>query len=140
MTLSWQFYAFGSAMFAALTAIFGKVGVSEMNSNLATFFRTIVILIFCALLVSYRKGWVLPEHLSAKSIIFLILSGLATGFSWLCYYKALQLGPASKVAPVDKMSVVLVVLFAIVFLGEKLTLKVALGTILVGTGAVLMAL
>lgn len=140
MTLSWQFYAFGSAIFAALTAIFGKVGVMEMNSNLATFLRTIVILIFSAILITFREEWIKPESLSHKSILFLILSGVATGCSWLCYYRALQLGPASRVAPVDKMSVVLVVIFAVIFLGEKLTWKVALGTMFVGIGATLMAL
>lgn len=140
MALTWQFYALCSAFFAALTAIFGKVGVSDMNSNLATFIRTIVILIFTALLISYRKEWLQPQTMSMKSIVFLMLSALATGCSWLCYYKAMQLGPASKVAPLDKVSIVLVVIFAVAFLGEKLTWNVAVGTLLVGTGAVLMAL
>lgn len=138
MMLSWQFYALSSAVFAALTAIFGKIGVHEINSNLATFLRTIVILIFSSLLITYRKEWVTPDSLTSKSVIFLVLSGLATGCSWLCYYRALQLGPASKVAPVDKLSVVLVVLFAVTILGEQLTLKVAAGAFMVGTGAILM--
>lgn len=140
MTLSWQIFAFGSAIFAALTAIFGKIGVQEMNSNLATFLRTIVILIMSAILITSRGEWVKPESLSTKSLIFLILSGVATGFSWLCYYRALQMGPASKVAPIDKLSVVFVVIFALLFLGEQLTWKVALGTLFVGVGALLMAL
>ena len=140
MNLSWQIFAFGSAIFAALTAIFGKIGVQEMNSNLATFLRTIVILIMSAILITSRGEWVKPESLSTKSLIFLILSGVATGFSWLCYYRALQMGPASKVAPIDKLSVVFVVIFALLFLGEQLTWKVALGTLFVGVGALLMAL
>jgi transporter family protein len=140
MTLSWQLFAFGSAFFAALTAIFGKIGVHDMNSNLATFLRTIVILIMSALLITSRNEWVKPDTMPTKSIIFLVLSGIATGFSWLCYYRALQMGPASKVAPIDKLSVVFVVIFALLFLGEKLTWKVGLGTLFVGIGAVLMAL
>lgn len=140
MVLTWQFYAFGSAIFAALTAIFGKIGVHDLNSNLATFLRTIVIIIFSALLITYRKEWIAPESISSKSIIFLILSGIATGCSWLCYYRALQLGPASRVAPIDKLSVVMVVIFAILFLGEQLTWKVAVGTVMIGIGAILMIL
>ena len=140
MILDWKLFALGSAFFAALTAIFGKVGVSEMNSNLATFVRTIVILIVTALLVTFRNEWQKPETLSHKGILFLVLSGIATGLSWLCYYRALQLGPASRVAPIDKLSVVFVVIFALSFLGEQFTWKVGLGAFLVSAGAVLMAL
>ena len=140
MTTDWRLFAIGSAFFAALTAIFGKIGVSEMNSDLATFLRTIVILIVTALLISARHEWQRPDHLSLKSVIFLVLSGFATGLSWLCYYRALQVGPASRVAPIDKLSVIFVVLFAISFLGEKLTWKVGVGGILVTAGVVLMAL
>ena len=140
MNLTWQYYAFGSAIFAALTAIFGKIGVQEMNSNLAIFFRTIIILIMTTFIITTRNEWVRPESLSTKSLFFLIISGVATGLSWMCYYKALQLGPASKVAPIDKLSVVFVVIFAILFLGEQLTWKVALGTFFIGVGAVLMTL
>ncbi len=140
MILTWQYYAFGSAIFAALTAIFGKIGVQEINSNLAIFFRTIVILIMTTIIITTRNEWVKPESLSTKGLCFLIVSGVATGLSWICYYRALQLGPASKVAPIDKFSVVLVVIFAILFLGEQLTWKVALGTVLIGIGAVLMTL
>lgn len=139
MNLSWQLFALGSAIFAALTAIFGKIGVSEMNSNLATFIRTIVILVVTAILISFRHEWQRPESLSTKGLLFLILSGVATGLSWLCYYRALQLGPASRVAPIDKLSVVFVIILALIFLGEKLTWKVGLGGILVGVGAILMA-
>ena len=140
MNLDWRTYAFGSAAFAALTAIFGKVGVTELNSNLATFIRTLVILAVGGLLVTARGEWQRPDTLSSKGVTFLVLSGVATGLSWLCYYRALQTGPASRVAPIDKLSVVFVVLFAVSFLGERLTWKVGLGSALITFGAVLMAL
>jgi len=140
MAADWRIFALGSAAFAALTAIFGKVGVTELNSNLATFIRTVVILIVTALLVGLRGEWQRPDHLSAKGVIFLVASGLATGMSWLCYYRALQLAPASRVAPVDKLSVVFVVIFAVVFLGEQLSWKVGIGAALVTLGALIMAL
>jgi bacterial/archaeal transporter family protein len=111
-TASWQFFALASALFAAFTAIFGKLGVAEINSNLATFIRTIVILIVTALIVSLRDEWRAPTSISSRTIVFLVLSGIATGLSWLCYYRALQLGPVSLVAPVDKLSVALVVVLA----------------------------
>lgn len=138
--MNWQIYAMGAAFFAALTAIFGKVGVTEMNSNLATFIRTIVIMIVCGVFISLRNEWVRPTTLSSKGLTFLILSGIATGLSWLCYYRALQLGPASKVAPLDKLSVVLVILFSILFLGEQLTWKVGLGGAFIAAGAILISL
>jgi bacterial/archaeal transporter family protein len=140
VSADWRTFAVGSAIFAALTAIFGKIGVSEINSDLATFFRTLVILLVTALLVSARSEWQRPDTLSMKGLVFLLLSGLATGLSWLCYYRALQTGPASRVAPIDKLSVIFVVLFAVCFLGERLTWKVGLGGILVTAGAFLMAL
>jgi transporter family protein len=140
MSLDWRTYALGSALFAALTAIFGKVAVSEINSDLATFLRTIIVLIVAALILWARHEWQRPDALSPKGVLFLMLSGIATGFSWLCYYRALQLGPASRVAPIDKLSVVFAVLFAIAFLGERLTWKVGLGTCLIAAGAVLMLL
>jgi transporter family protein len=140
MNIDWRVFAIASAFFAALTAIFGKIGVSEINSDLATFLRTLVILLVTALLVWARHEWQRPETLSAKGVVFLVLSGVATGLSWLCYYRALQTGPASRVAPIDKLSVVFVVLFAVSFLGERLSWKVGLGSILVTAGAVLMAL
>ena len=139
MNLDWRVFAIASAFFAALTAIFGKVGVSDMNSDLATFIRTVVILLITAMLIWARHEWQRPDTLSAKGILFLVLSGAATGLSWLCYYRALQTGPASRVAPIDKLSVVLVVLFAVLFLGEKLTWKVGLGSALISAGAILMA-
>ena len=138
--MDWRLFALGSAFFAALTAIFGKVGVSEINSDLATFLRTLVILVVAGLIIFARHEWQRPDALSAKGVIFLVLSGVATGLSWLCYYRALQTGPASRVAPIDKLSVVLVVLFAVSFLGERLTWKVGLGSALITLGAVLMAL
>ena len=140
MSLDWRAFALASAFFAALTAIFGKVGVSEMNSDLATFLRTLVILLVTALLIWSRDEWQRPGNLSLKGVSFLILSGIATGLSWLCYYRALQMGPASRVAPIDKLSVVLVVLFAMLFLGERLTWKVGLGSVLISAGAILMAI
>ena len=140
VTADWRTFAVGSALFAALTAIFGKLGVSEINSNLATFLRTLIIAGITALLVSARHEWESPGNLSRRGVVFLVLSAAATGLSWLCYYRALQLGPASRVAPIDKLSVVLVVFIAVGFLGEPLTWKVAAGTALVGLGAVLMAL
>lgn len=140
MNSDWRLYALGSALFAALTAIFGKVAVSEINSDLATFFRTIVILIVAALILWARNEWQRPDTLSSKGVLFLVLSGIATGLSWLCYYRALQLGPASRVAPIDKLSVVIVVLFAAAFLGEPLNWKVGIGAGLIAAGAVLMVL
>jgi bacterial/archaeal transporter family protein len=139
-SLDWRAYALGSAFFAALTAIFGKVGVSEMNSDVATFVRTLVILLLTALVIWARQEWQAPNHLSSKGLLFLILSGAATGLSWLCYYRALQTGPASRVAPIDKLSVIFVVLFAVSFLGERFTWKVGLGGVLITLGAVLMAI
>jgi len=140
MNLDWKAFAVLSAIFAALTAIFGKLGVADINSNLATFLRTIVILAVSALLVSVRGEWEDPARLSARGCLFLLLSGVATGLSWLCYYRALQTGPASRVAPIDKLSVVIVVIFAVMFLGERLTWKVGVGAVLVSTGAMLIAL
>lgn len=136
--MSWQIFALGSAFFAALTAIFGKIGVSEINSNLATFIRTIVIMIVTAMIITWRQEWQRPEAVSMKAIIFLVLSGIATGFSWLLYYRALQLGEASKVASVDKFSVFLVVIFSILFLGETVNLKSSIGIGLILCGTILL--
>ena len=140
MNPDWRMYAIGSALFAAMTAIFGKVGVAEINSDLATFLRTIIILVVSALVVWARHEWQRPDGLSGKGVLFLVLSGIATGLSWLCYYRALQLGPASAVAPIDKLSVVFVVIFAVAFLGERLTWKTGCGASLVALGAILMVL
>ena len=140
MSIDWRVFALGSAFFAALTAIFGKVGVSDINSDLATFYRTLVILGVSAALVSARQEWQAPSTLSHKGLVFLVLSGIATGLSWICYFRALQLAPASRVAPIDKFSVVLVVLFAVLLLGERLTWKVGIGSILIAGGVILTAL
>lgn len=137
---SWQMYALGSAFFAGLTAILGKIGVQHINSDVATFIRTIVILAITALLISFKGQWISIQKVNSHSYLFLVLSGIATGASWLCYYRALQLGPASKVAPVDKLSVVFVIILAIVFLGEKLTVKSFLGALLISSGALILTL
>lgn len=139
LTESWILFALGSAFFAALTALLGKLGVSGINSNLATFIRTCVILIFVCGLVTYRHEWQSLNTLGA-GVVFLVASGIATGASWLCYYRALQLGPASKVAPIDKLSVVIVLVFAALFLQETLTWKTILGACLITAGAILTAL
>jgi transporter family protein len=136
----WLLFALGSAVFAAMTAILGKVGVAEINSDLATLIRTVVILVVSILLVTIRGAWEPWSRISRFGAIMLVLSGIATGLSWLCYYRALQLGPASRVAPVDKLSVALVVLFAAIFLAEPLTLKVVLGAGLVVAGVLVLAL
>jgi len=135
---NWVVYALGSALFAALTAVFGKLGVMELNSNLATFIRTIVILAVTAGILSLRHEWQKPSGIAASSWLFLILSGIATGLSWLCYYRALQLGPVSKVAPVDKLSVALAIVLGLLFLGEKLSWSVALGGLLIVAGSIII--
>jgi transporter family protein len=140
MTGTWQTWAVLSAVFAALTAIFAKVGVENVNSDLATFIRTIVILLVLgAILIGLGEFRSLPT-ITGRTYLFLILSGLATGASWLCYFRALQLGNASQVAPIDKLSVVLVAIFGVTFLGEKLTGANWLGVVLIGAGALLIGL
>lgn len=138
--LDWRLFALGSALFAALTAIFGKIGVSGVPSNMATLFRTLVVLMAGGLFVAFTQEWQNPFSWNSRTLTFLILSGLATGASWFCYYHALQLAPASRVAPLDKLSVVFVILFAVAFLGEALTWKTALGGLLIAAGAVLLAI
>lgn len=140
MIQSWQFWALGSAAFAALTAIFAKVGVAGVNSDYATLIRTIVILGFAALIVAVTGQFQKPGELSGRTWLFLILSGLATGASWLCYFRALQIGQAAQVAPIDKLSVVLVAIFGAIFLGEKLSGVNWLGVALIAAGAVLVAI
>ena len=139
MVQGWQFWAFLSAVFAALTAIFGKVGVAGVNSDLATLIRTVVIIVVLAGIVAATGQWQSPSTISAKTWIFLCLSGLATGASWICYYRALKLGEASRVAPIDKLSIVMVAIFAALFLGEKLSLVAWAGVALIGAGAILVA-
>lgn len=137
---SWPFWALASAVFAALTAILAKIGVEGVGSNLATLVRTVVILAFAALIVTVAGEWRAPGEIGRRSWLFLVLSGLATGASWLCYFRALKIGEAAKVAPVDKLSVVLVAVFAAIFLGEKLSPTNWLGVALIAAGAVLVAL
>ncbi|MCX5692636.1 MAG: EamA family transporter [Candidatus Omnitrophica bacterium] len=129
-----------SALFAGLTAIFAKLGVKNIPSNYATLFRTVVIILFLAFLVGLRREWINPLSLDRRSLIFLLLSGIATGLSWLCYFRALQIGPASLVAPIDKLSLVFVVVLSLVFLGERLGPTQWVGVFLMSTGAVLIAL
>ncbi|ANH03444.1 EamA family transporter [Shinella sp. HZN7] len=137
---SWQVWALGSAVFAALTAIFAKIGITEINSDFATFVRTVVILLALALMLTLAGNWQAPASVPARSWIFLVLSGLATGASWLCYFRALQIGKAAQVAPVDKLSVVLVAVFAVLFLGEQLSTAHWLAVLMIGGGALLLAL
>ena len=137
---TWQFWAALSALFAALTAILAKVGVENISSDFATFYRTIVVLIALGLLLLATGQFEIPKDASGKAYLFLTLSGLATGASWLCYFRALKIGNASQVAPVDKLSVVLVAVFGALILGEKLTGTNWAGVALIGAGAVLVAL
>lgn len=140
LLLSWQFWAVGSAVFAALTAIFAKVGIAGVGSDFATFIRTIVILVSIAFILSLTGGWQAPSTVSPKSWLFLVLSGLATGASWLFYFRALKIGQASQVAPVDKLSVVLVAAFAAIFLGERLSPMHWLAVGMIALGAVMLTL
>jgi transporter family protein len=136
---SWPFWALLSACFAALTAIFAKIGVENINSDLATLLRTFVIAVVLAAIVSVTRQYQPLASISARTYTFLTLSGLATGASWLCYFRALKLGDASRVAPVDKLSIVLVAVFGVTFLGERLTPTNWLGIVLIGCGALLVA-
>ena len=136
---SWQVWALLSAVFAALTAIFAKIGVEDINSDLATLIRTVVVLFSLALILFATGQFNQIGPISTKSWIFLVLSGLGTGASWICYFRALKLGPATLVAPIDKLSVVLVALFGVVFLGERPSLNGWLGIALIAAGAVLIA-
>jgi len=136
---SWQLWALLSASFAALTVIFAKVGIENVNSDFATFIRTIVILVAAGAMVVLTGGWQAPGTVSPKSWTFIVLSGLATGLSWICYFRALKIGKAAQVAPIDKLSVVLVAIIAAVFLGEKLSPINWAGVALIGAGAVLVA-
>lgn len=137
---SWQFWALGSALFAAMTAILAKVGVKDVPSDFATLVRTAVILLFAAAIVGFTGQWKSPSSVPANTWVFLGLSGLATGASWLCYFRALKLGEAARVAPLDKLSVVLVALIGAALLGEKLSGRNWAGVALIAVGAVLVAL
>ncbi|MDN3711328.1 EamA family transporter [Paracoccus cavernae] len=137
---SWQFWALLSAVAAASTAIFAKVGIAGIGSDFATLIRTFVVLIALALIVVMTGQWESLGSVSGKTYLFLVLSGLATGASWLCYFRALKLGEASRVAPIDKLSVVFVAVLAALFLGERLAAINWLGVALIAAGAVLVSL
>ncbi|MHC1478867.1 EamA family transporter [Frateuria aurantia] len=139
MTAPWWWFALGSAVFAAATALLGKVGVSGLPSNLATLIRTLVVLLVCVLWVTLRGEWRRPEAISWTSWAALALSGVATGLSWLCYYRALQLAPVSRVAPLDKLSVALVMVFGVAFLGEHPSPAQWLGGGLIVLGVLILA-
>lgn len=136
----WFVMAFGSSLFAALTSILAKVGIDHVNSNLATAIRTSVVLLMSWGMVFLTNSQSGIGNISRRSWVFLILSGLATGASWLCYYRALQIGDASKVAPVDKLSVVVTVILAALFLQEAFTLRSAIGCVLITAGTLLLVL
>jgi len=137
---SWILFALGSAFFAGLTAFFGKIGVAEINSNLATFIRTIVILGITAGILSLRSEWRSPASIPTMSWTFLVLSGAATGLSWICYYRALQLAPVSQVAPIDKLSVAFAIALGVIFLNESLTWPIAIGAGLILAGSIVIIL
>lgn len=136
----WFLFALLSAVFAALTSILAKVGIDGVNSNLATAIRTMVVVVMAWGMVFLTHTQSGISEISKKSWLFLILSGLATGASWLCYYRALQIGEASKVVPVDKLSVIITLVFAFVFLHESFTMKSMIGCVLIGAGTLLMVL
>jgi transporter family protein len=136
---SWQFWAVLSAVFAALTAIFAKIGIENVNSDFATFIRTVVILVTLACILAATGQFQSPGSVSGRTYLFLVLSGLATGGSWICYFRALKIGQAAQVAPIDKLSVVLVAIFGAVLLGERLSAPNWLGVALIAVGAVLVA-
>jgi len=136
----WFYWALGSAAFAALTAVFAKAGVAEIDSSLATFVRTLVVVPLAALVAWLSGGFAHVAPAPGRAWVFLILSGLGTGASWLCYFRALQLGEAARVAPVDKLSVVLVAIFGLLFLGEALSWKNWAGVALILAGALLVAI
>jgi len=137
---NWFFWAMLSAVFAAFTAIFAKIGIRGVDSDLATLIRTVIIAFVLSGFIWLTGKWSNPFVLPAKTWLFLSLSGIATGISWVCYFRALQMGDASKVAPVDKFSVVLVALFAVAFLGERPSIKEWLGIALVASGVLVLAI
>ena len=140
MKKMWFLFALGSAVFAALTSILAKIGIEGVNSNLATAIRTVVVVIMAwgMVFITHTQGGI--KEISTKSWIFLILSGRATGASWLCYYKALQVGEASKVVPIDKLSVIITLVLAFIFLHEEFTVKSLIGCALIGAGTLFMVL
>ncbi len=139
MAMNWQIWALLSAVFAALTAIFAKIGVSGINSDFATLIRTSIVFVVLTVIVLSTGQWQPLREISGKTWLFLTLSALGTGASWLCYFRALQLGDASRVAPIDKLSIVLVAIFGVVFLAEKLSLLHWLAIAMISGGAVMLA-
>src|SRR5580765_7651763 len=139
-TSTWFFWALASAGFAALTAIFAKIGIEGVDSDLATLIRTAVIIVVLMAFVFAAGKWSNPLELSPRTWTFLVLSGLATGASWVCYFRALKIGDASQVAPVDKLSLVLVAVFAVLFLGERPSGREWLGILMVGAGVLVLGL
>lgn len=139
-TSSWLIWALLSAVFASLTAIFAKIGLAGVDSDLATLIRTAIIIVVLSMFVYFTGKWSNPLALSPKTWLFLVLSGLATGASWVCYFRALKIGDASKVAPVDKLSLVLVAIFAVIFLGERPSIREWAGIAMIGGGVLLLAL
>jgi transporter family protein len=135
---SWVWYALGSAFFAALTALFGKIGVVSIHSNMATLIRTAVILVITTVIVLARAEWQPLSTVPRNNWLWLVLSGIATGLSWLCYYRALQLGPLSKVMPVDKLSVAIAIVLGVLLLGEQLTWQLALGGAFIVAGTIII--
>lgn len=138
--LDWKIFAVGSALFAGLTAVLAKVGVKNVSSNLATLIRTIVIIVFLAFIVGFRQEWKNPFLIDRRSLIFLVLSAITTGLSWLCYFRALQSGPASLVTPIDKLSLVFAVALSLLFLGEHLTTYQWIGVSLITAGVFIIIL
>ena len=136
---SWQLWALLSAAFAALTAIFAKVGIENVDSDFATFIRTIVILAVLAVMLSAMGKWQAPGSIAPRTYMFLLLSGLATGGSWICYFRALKIGDAARVAPIDKLSIVLVAVFGVIFLGERLSAANWTGVAMIAAGALFIA-
>jgi bacterial/archaeal transporter family protein len=136
---SWQLWAVLSAVFAAMTAIFAKIGIENINSDFATFIRTIAILITLGFILAATGQFQAPGSVGGRTYLFLVLSGLATGGSWICYFRTLKIGQAAQVAPIDKLSVVLVAIFGVIFRGERLTAPNWLGVALIAAGAVLVA-
>jgi transporter family protein len=136
----WWIYALLSALFAALTAVFAKVGIKNVDTDLATAIRTVVILVVAWAIAFFRGGTATIHSLTKQNMMFLCLSGLATGLSWIFYFKALQLGKVSQVAPVDKMSVAIAIILSVIFLGEALTPKIAIGAILIIAGTIILIL
>jgi len=138
--MSWIYWSLLSALFAAATAILAKLGVAKINSNLATAIRTSVVFFLAWGIALAEVPVSAIVAISRRTLVFLVLSGMATGLSWICYFRALQLGEASRVAPVDKLSVVFVIIFASIFLGERITLATVAGGVLIASGAVILAL